>query len=393
MLTRLLMIVAVGLVSSIQAFGQPARPDAGHEQRGLALDDRRGGLAEDSIMVHLRVRDAILQHHVALTGMATFRQQMSRQLSDFLATSNTRSAEATREQVRRELQRLAAAEPRLLVAESAARDRDLADFDTQFPLRLDIARGGAGDAVVVFSQLRSGLAQLQFANNTKLRELGAALESVLLETEQKVRGTAEARIAELHALPRMFYQLVGRQSFQEMTPDDVRRAIDAYRSRLTSVETEAGMSPQERSNLSTSVRTRLEQIGQDIRTEITLLEQEVGRIQNAMLDTARTRYSNTVGENSFYALLLVFAVIFVLLLTAPLLYKNFDNDVAKKLLTSQFILQFSTVFVLTSAILILGIGRFIKDDQLPVLLAGISGYVLGQLGRSGQAGRDATPGG
>jgi sorbitol-specific phosphotransferase system component IIC len=66
----------------------------------------------------------------------------------------------------------------------------------------------------------------------------------------------------------------------------------------------------------------------------------------------------------------------------PVLYKRFDSTVATNLIKSEFLLQLATVFVLTSAIIILGIGQFIDRQQLPVLLASISGYVLGQLGKA-----------
>ena len=62
--------------------------------------------------------------------------------------------------------------------------------------------------------------------------------------------------------------------------------------------------------------------------------------------------------------------------------KFYSDKVVGNILKSEFLLQFSTVFVLIAAIIILGIGKLIKEDQLPVLLAGISGYVLGQLGKT-----------
>ena len=59
----------------------------------------------------------------------------------------------------------------------------------------------------------------------------------------------------------------------------------------------------------------------------------------------------------------------------------YPEVVAGNILKAEFLLQFSTVFVLVAAIIILGIGELIDKQQLPVLLAGISGYVLGQLGK------------
>jgi hypothetical protein len=69
----------------------------------------------------------------------------------------------------------------------------------------------------------------------------------------------------------------------------------------------------------------------------------------------------------------------------------YPPPVAENVLKSEFLLQFSTVFVLVAAIIILAIGNFINPDQLPVLLAGISGYVLGQLGSTSRPGAPAHP--
>jgi hypothetical protein len=96
-------------------------------------------------------------------------------------------------------------------------------------------------------------------------------------------------------------------------------------------------------------------------------------------------FGNAVGSSSFTYLLVVFASVFVIIMLFPVLYKKFGSAVAENLIRSDFLSQLSTVFVLTSAIIILGIGQFIDRQQLPVLLAGISGYVLGQLGRVGAA--------
>jgi len=67
-----------------------------------------------------------------------------------------------------------------------------------------------------------------------------------------------------------------------------------------------------------------------------------------------------------------------------------NSAIAANLLKAEFLLQFSTVFVLIAAIIILGIGDLIDKDQLPVLLAGISGYVLGQLGKAASPSQPAA---
>jgi hypothetical protein len=102
-------------------------------------------------------------------------------------------------------------------------------------------------------------------------------------------------------------------------------------------------------------------------------------LEKNIASSARSIYGNAVGSDSFNYLLLVFAAVFAIIMIFPYFY---SNEVALNILKAEFLLQFSTVFVLIAAIIILGIGKLIAPDQLPVLLAGISGYVLGQLGRA-----------
>jgi len=58
-----------------------------------------------------------------------------------------------------------------------------------------------------------------------------------------------------------------------------------------------------------------------------------------------------------------------------------DNTITSNNLKEEFLLQFSTVFLLIAGTIILGIGVLVNKQQLPVLVAGISGYVLGKLGK------------
>jgi len=101
-------------------------------------------------------------------------------------------------------------------------------------------------------------------------------------------------------------------------------------------------------------------------------------VEASIAASARALYGNKVGSDSFNYLLYVFAGVFLLILLLPRLY---SERISANVLKAEFLLQFSTVFVLVAAIIILGIGDLIDKQQLPVLLAGISGYVLGQLGQ------------
>lgn len=110
-------------------------------------------------------------------------------------------------------------------------------------------------------------------------------------------------------------------------------------------------------------------------------DKEIEAMDRSIVQSAKDIFGSNVNSRVFFWLLIVFAGIFLLIMIGPMFYSR--TTIAENLLKAEFLLQFSTVFILTAAIIILGIGGFIDRDQLPVLLAGISGYVLGQLGKPG----------
>ena len=112
--------------------------------------------------------------------------------------------------------------------------------------------------------------------------------------------------------------------------------------------------------------------------KLTELNAQFGEFEKGISLQVRSLYSDKVGGSSFLYLLGVFAGVFAIIMISPKLY---SETVAYNVLKAEFLLQFSTVFVLIAAIIILGIGELIDKQQVPVLLAGISGYVLGQLGK------------
>jgi hypothetical protein len=126
-------------------------------------------------------------------------------------------------------------------------------------------------------------------------------------------------------------------------------------------------------NVNTSVAT----LGQELQRKSADLDSELKGLDTKMTETAQKLYEGSVSEFAFYILLAVFGAVFLLIMIVPRFY---PSPVAENFLKTEFILQFSTVFVLIAAIIVLSIGHFIASDQVPVLLAGISGYVLGQLG-------------
>ena len=122
---------------------------------------------------------------------------------------------------------------------------------------------------------------------------------------------------------------------------------------------------------------QLAALDQELQKKRTDLNTQIGGLEKNIILNAKSLYGKTVSENSFAYLLIVFAAVFFVIMIMPYFY---PQPIAENVLKSEFLLQFSTVFVLVAAIIILAIGGFIARDQLPVLLAGISGYVLGQLG-------------
>lgn len=71
------------------------------------------------------------------------------------------------------------------------------------------------------------------------------------------------------------------------------------------------------------------------------------------------------------------------LLALHLVIRWFPSETANRVFSSGYLLQIFTVFVLISSIVILAIANVLQGEQLSTLIAAISGYVLGQLGRTG----------
>jgi hypothetical protein len=80
----------------------------------------------------------------------------------------------------------------------------------------------------------------------------------------------------------------------------------------------------------------------------------------------------------FVGLSIAFVLVISILLFAP---KFYDPEIQHLVFRSPLFLQLFTVYVLSSSIVILALGSFLESQTLATLLAGISGYVLGQLGR------------
>lgn len=277
-------------------------------------------------------------------------------------------------------------------SEGADLARALTRFDQSFPLRELAPRGSrGGQATQTASQsVRTRLVALSVNLQTLSTVLGdEALPGInqMRGLLRKVEGLATPEMTDakdaLAQLPDYLYELVsGIPSFDSMSRQQANEAVDQYVARLDEVASKIPAPPNEQ-QLS-ELRMELQNITDDLKNKIEALESE--RLTNAssVRETA-VQLSNGIGSETFKLLLLVFGAIFGLVMGMPVVYRN--SPVAENLLKPEFLLQISTVFVLSATIIMLGSGGFIEKTQLPTLLAGISGYVLGQLGR---VGRDQT---
>jgi hypothetical protein len=191
----------------------------------------------------------------------------------------------------------------------------------------------------------------------------------------------------LDELPSGFDDLAGAESIDALTETQIRSAIGKYRETLQQTRNQtAGSADETVDAVRARLLAKLDGFGDNLLKKSSELSTQMGGLEKNMTLAARSLYGKTVGADSFNYLLIVFATVFVIIMVVPRFY---PNPVAENVLKSEFLLQFSTVFVLVAAIIILAIGGFIEKNQLPVLLAGISGYVLGQLGANtgGQLGR------
>ena len=213
-----------------------------------------------------------------------------------------------------------------------------------------------------------------------LSDAGSAQD---IHKELEVSGAlGTRRYQSLNELPDQFYRLADAESFEALTIDKLHEGISKYRDALQTALKVIGETPA-RTDLSTSKKLETLRDADTISSALILTSNqqnaELQNLENSIAASARALYGDKVGSSSFTYLLIVFAAVFVVIMLVPRFY---DNAVAVNILKAEFLLQFSTVFVLVAAIIILGIGGLIDHQQLPVLLAGISGYVLGQLGKT-----------
>jgi len=222
-----------------------------------------------------------------------------------------------------------------------------------------------------------------FQNVVESRQFLGGYQNVLSMMES-FYNSAKAPL--LEQLPKKFNDLAGASS-DTLTDSQITSAISKYRDALERTRNSIAASLlSDLETFRTRVMTPVDALGGDLQKKIAERNSQMTELETSIPLTGKSLYGKTVGAESFNYLLLVFLLVFLVIMIMPRFY---PAPVAQNVLKSDFLLQFSTVFVLVAAIIILSIGNFIERNQLPVLLAGISGYVLGQLGSA--SGRTAVP--
>jgi hypothetical protein len=274
-------------------------------------------------------------------------------------------------------------------------------FDDDFPLRIGtrspfFERSGLRssrvtsdssipqDIALFITSERASIQNFFQTLSVETRTYSTKYEAILADLEGQARRAFQPpQTPTLNEMPDSFSDLAGAASNKDMTAEQISAGIESYKSALSeAAQVVTSPTSDQINRIHDSIIQKLTEISNDIRKEYADSAKSFDEFERGIVKTATVTFGNAIGSSSFTYLLVVFASVFVMIMLFPVLYKRFDSTVATNLIKSEFLLQLSTVFVLTSAIIILGIGQFIDRQQLPVLLASISGYVLGQLGKA-----------
>jgi hypothetical protein len=230
-------------------------------------------------------------------------------------------------------------------------------------------------------ELRTSLLDLRQNISQKHMHWAAEFDGFMGSWEQQLRKASGASAIDmLRTLPSVSHETNGSRD-QGVLSDEAARVLAAKHRDVLRAASEALKDRPLHANVRTSMLQQIGSFTDRIETVGKNYDNDMQSVERGIVDSAKKTFGQAVGSEILFWLLVVVAGIFVLIMIGPMLYAR--TTVAENLLKAEFLLQFSTVFILTTAIIILGIGGFIQQDQLPVLLAGISGYVLGQLGKTG----------
>jgi hypothetical protein len=355
---------------------------------------------EEQFLAQIRFRDRELAYIGEFKRITSFHENFKSRLERLLIDM---SGIGTREQmtnaVNGEVARLQEFESKVMAAKDIKTKIALVrEFDRAFPLSAAEVVRQSRPRVVESSGTDSQLSDPgQFTNrervnasevfqnvSTENREWRTHYDRLFISIDRSL-AAIDVTLPHLDKLPGSIYELIGARSFNEMTGDQIKDAFDRYRSALTgALKDISSVQMQAVDAVRTSLIGQIDVLGTQLTRKSNEARAQFEGIEKGIVTTANSIFGRKVSENSFTYLLLVFTVVFLFIMIMPWFY---PAGVAENVLRSDFLLQISTVFVLVAAIIILAIGELIARDQLPVLLAGISGYVLGQLGKDASIGR------
>lgn len=345
-----------------------------------------------NLLLHIQARDAILRqinHAGTIEDSMVAQGQEYRSLFQGDTMPNQRSVISTiDEEIRRTNDFVTEARTRT----DEERLRLLQSFDGRFPPRIPAIGAGAEVFLGRVTALRRVIETGARAEVDSLRRSSITFQSELTSFQTLYRAHVDQLVEILTGNPTYFYELIGRASFTEMnTMPQIEQAATVHTQKLTALRQGLTQLPGELGDRRSVLARQYDNYLSEIRRLLGELEAQRVRSETLTVEQAEQGFGKNVSEKSFNVLLVIFGLCFLVLFVGPMLYRSSATDsIAAQILTGPFILQFSTVFILCASIVLLGIGGFIKEDQLPVLLAGISGYVLGQLGR-GAARPEAPP--
>ena len=163
-------------------------------------------------------------------------------------------------------------------------------------------------------------------------------------------GNGLRSLRETAQFPQYVYEMVGAPNFAAMaTPAVAQQFADLFRAKLQDIETQSRA----------LIATHADERGQLLRLATNLSEmveanlqsllREKARSEDMMIQQAERNFGHNVNEGSFKWMLVIFGIAFVVLFIVPYLYRDLDAaSIPGQILTSNFILQFCTVFILTA---------------------------------------------
>jgi hypothetical protein len=399
------LFVAISVIWPLAAWSQTPMADefAAKQPTGTPVTQLSRDLSQDTqFLTLIRARDKDLAVTSEIRRIISFHDNFRSRLERFLLDVSNESS--NREQKTRAITSALARLQKFdddvrAESELSAKIGLTRKFDDEYPVfRADpILRADTGpigralrfpvrdfenDRVTSFIQRERSNANEVFQNvSVENRGWSNNYEKLFTSIERNL-GELRTTLPRLDALPLQFNELSGAGSLDTMTAEQIQSGISRYRGALQETLNDLATttpSSSRASQMRSELLAQADSLGKELAARSLEANTQFQELERSISGAAKNLYGNKVGADSFNYLLVVFAGVFIVIMIMPRFYPEI---VATNVLKSEFLLQFSTVFVLVAAIIILAIGELIAKDQLPVLLAGISGYVLGQLGKA-----------